>query len=775
MHAAPPQQFKSQEKLIYTVGTVDMVVSLWKKAPRNFQEERLLVSQRWFESSRIPEPDVDMNVEQPQETVEPDSATKPAATQLDAPEDSPKDAQGVVKRKQDSPAKPTKRAPIGSAPGDLRSSPVKPPPKKARETVASDTGPAGVKLWDLGGDGQCGLRMLAGLVAFRNGKTREQIADKASQLSISLRAKVAAFLAKDTSFQQTWFADLGATVDTEAGNPATTWQEYVETVKRPHKWTDSWMIQAAAIILKTDIHVFKWCRRYPKDPEEWVYLDVCRPNHKSKAPPIVLCLRDGHFTGVDPEAVCPVDLFEDEPLSQQVEKSDSIYRGSGKSTSACSSWLATPKSRAEKSKVVKDDDSLASWLKPAESAKSVKTKQINLSKKGSLPRKDTMSASSSWLKPPSSLPREAKQSPKGAPASSCSSSASRSGAVLEQLCSTWLCPVCKINFTAKGSCTTQANAKLSAMRTNHIQSHHKDNKEAFGPHTHIRKRVVIPEMSASIPMDQRDWSCPMPRCKMGLGVACTRWAKEQAIEKHRKTFHPQVTRTELYHKRWKQWKSPKQISLQKSRVQLAITRRTNTLAGKDLNPLGHSLKHFTPDWSSWIFLRGGCKLKKHFLTCVNCLQVSRQTWRRKCKGSKGGIRPAQRVLWHNLSDENQKRLVQIWGITLPEANDRFASPQDSLEEFGHELVHFTPKPSVWPSSQQGRVAKFTTCKRCWRFNPYGNAICWKTPCNHDSERAGSGQVRIWKSLRLAQKRILCRVWGVSISVVNEWMKPLQRS
>ena len=148
--------------------------------------------------------------------------------------------------------------------------------------------------------------MIAGYQALRNGKAKEQMAEKASALSLSLRTKIAKFLAADKEFQQTWFADAGATVDTEAGNPATTWQEYIETAKRPHKWTDSWMIQAAAVLLKTEIHVLKWCSRTPGSPAEWVYLDVCRPHQKSKAVSIVLCLKDGHFTGVDPDSVLPV-------------------------------------------------------------------------------------------------------------------------------------------------------------------------------------------------------------------------------------------------------------------------------------------------------------------------------------------------------------------------------------------------------------------------------------------------------------------------------------
>ena len=391
------------------MGNVDMIISLWRKAPRNFHEERLAVSQSWFESSKAPEPDADMETG----VVTPTHKEAPP-TVLDSTQEFPEPEGQGNKRKQESPAKKTRSPPIGSAPGDLRSSPVKPPPKKARDETCSGEGPAGVKLWDLGGEGQCGLRMLAGFQDLRNGKTKEQIAEKASALSLTLRTKIAACLATGKSFQQTWFADAGATVDTEAGNPATTWQEYIETVKRPHKWADSWMIQAAAVVLKTEVHVFKWCRRSPKGPLEWVYLDVCRPTHKSKSTPLVLCLKDGHFTGVDPDSVLPVDVYEEEPLSQQLEKSASVYRGSGKLKSACSSWLGSPASSRGLPKTLKDDSSVSSWLKPAESVKSAKTKRLCVTPRDKGQDPEDASSVLSWIKPA----RSDKVSPKGSGSSS---------------------------------------------------------------------------------------------------------------------------------------------------------------------------------------------------------------------------------------------------------------------------------------------------------------------------------------------------------------------
>ena len=262
----------------------------------------------------------------------------------------------------------------------------------------------------------------------------------------------------------------------------------------------------------------------------------------------------------------------------------------------------------------------------------------------------------------------------------------------------------------------------------------------------------------------------MPRCNVGLGSTSSRWAKEQAIEKHRKACHPRVTRKELYHKRWKQWKSPKQIYLQQSRMKLSMTRRANKFAAKDMSPLGHSLLHFLPDWASWKYKKGGTR-KYDLFTCVKCLQVRQHEWKKPCRGTGQGIASAQRGFWSNLSEVNQSRLLDIWGLKKKEADVIFAPPHDEISDFGHDLVRFTPKAGVWPvaGADKRQITKYTICTKCWRVNPSGSASVWKIQCDHDSEHAGRGRVRSWKAMKTAQKRVLCKLWGVSIAEADEWL------
>ena len=263
-------------------------------------------------------------------------------------------------------------------------------------------------------------------------------------------------------------------------------------------------------------------------------------------------------------------------------------------------------------------------------------------------------------------------------------------------------------------------------------------------------------------------SCPMPRCKVGLGSTSSRWARDQAIEKHRKACHPKVTCAELYHKRWKQWKSPKQISLQKSKLQLAITVRTKKLATNDMSPNGHSLLQFLPDWNTWNHPESS--KNRDYFTYVKCLRVDCNTWSSACRGSREGMNGAQRTFWLKLSEENRSRLLDLWGLSTQDADSLFASPHNDVDKYGHDLVHFTPKPGSWPvGDKKCKVFKYTTCTKCWRTTPYGQPSVWKVKCDYDSTHAGNGRVRSWSVKTPSQKRVLCKPWGVSIAEANEWL------
>ena len=60
--------------------------------------------------------------------------------------------------------------------------------------MSGATGPDDVKLWDLGGFGDCGFRCLAGSNALRQGATVAKLEPKIAKVALSLRAKATDWL-----------------------------------------------------------------------------------------------------------------------------------------------------------------------------------------------------------------------------------------------------------------------------------------------------------------------------------------------------------------------------------------------------------------------------------------------------------------------------------------------------------------------------------------------------------------------------------------------------
>ena len=89
-----------------------------------------------------------------------------------------------------------------------------------------------MEIWDLGGNGDCGYRAVAGLVARANGKDKTEVENKAEKLGISLKAKLVAHLKVWKVWEASWVKDTKATEDMEDGPVPGTAQEWVEALKR---------------------------------------------------------------------------------------------------------------------------------------------------------------------------------------------------------------------------------------------------------------------------------------------------------------------------------------------------------------------------------------------------------------------------------------------------------------------------------------------------------------------------------------------------------------
>lgn len=119
-------------------------------------------------------------------------------------------------------------------------------------------GPMGLKMMELGGTGDCGLRSLAYAKArLVNAKEpKEEAMAKAVKRSISTRTMIYEAFKKDKGWREGWAPSPEATFTTEGGKPATNAEEYLEAVKRPTKWLDWRMVDKAAKVLGRDVLLY---------------------------------------------------------------------------------------------------------------------------------------------------------------------------------------------------------------------------------------------------------------------------------------------------------------------------------------------------------------------------------------------------------------------------------------------------------------------------------------------------------------------------------------
>ena len=156
-------------------------------------------------------------------------------------------------------------------------------------------GPEKTPVWDCGGDGDCGFRVLAAQNAIRNRADVSKIMAKIPQLALSLRTKAVHELQADSEWREAWLLDAECTTVTEAGPIPKSPDEYIEACKRPRKWLDPWLCQATAKVLKTDVLVFKFLPKYGWKFIERVFVERGKPRKN----PMVLFLKDGHFVTLD--------------------------------------------------------------------------------------------------------------------------------------------------------------------------------------------------------------------------------------------------------------------------------------------------------------------------------------------------------------------------------------------------------------------------------------------------------------------------------------------
>ena len=412
-----------------------------------------------------------------------------------------------------------------------------PPKHKVPKTVpggfdalddSSALGPSNVPMWDLGGAGDCGFRALSAQVAFRNKMELPEIERKITKLSLSLRAKACAQLSSQDGWKASWFNDPEATVQTEAGAVAETVEEFLKVIQREKKWLDPWLTQACAEVLQTEVMVWK----YRTLQSKWIFLTRSRPQYIRNSVPLVLFLKDGHFTTLPSNVTFP-DEWQELGLDEEEKQANLSFIGGGKSSGSGQANLncrVIKRISSEEKSVKSSSSNVSKWLKPPPPA----SESSGVSK-WLRPPEDVRSAASSkvsqWLKPCSNKSVKSGKGKKLSSGAAATCSGDQKKGVAGKIQSfprvtghTWVCPVCHITFQDD---TTNG---LSCKKLRHLKSRHPE----FDVNLVKRTKATVFQTSSLLPKHERDWECPI--CKEGLPCLPYK-ARIRAIREHCKR-HP---------------------------------------------------------------------------------------------------------------------------------------------------------------------------------------------------------------------------------------------
>ena len=223
----------------------------------------------------------------------------------------------------------------------------------------------------------------------------------------------------------------------------------------------------------------------------------------------------------------------------------------------------------------------------------------------------------------------------------------------------WPCPVCNAGKMVGSS------AALSASKKHHLRSRHPTFNLSFFP----PRKLEVAQASASLPTDQRDWSCPVPGCGKGL-PALTAPRRLKAIAHHCKTEHPGHTPTSLHHLAPRG--RPKK-SKGVSRLQTRKHEKTRKTIHGSHDIVGFVPKFFPKDRGQLFF-------------CKRCLSRLSTASSAKNLQSPGQTRTHKRLWWLRLQSNNPqhaKEILEATGMTVQTVNALLGlKTEDTCESLG---------------------------------------------------------------------------------------------
>ena len=244
-----------------------------------------------------------------------------------------------------------------------------------------------------------------------------------------------------------------------------------------------------------------------------------------------------------------------------------------------------------------------------------------------------------------------------------------------QLC-VWTCKLCHSRFEAK------TPKKLSEMSKNHNARRHPDRDMAEKNGTRQYVEPVIP--SHDIPLDQRAWCCPHPRCQKGL-PHLPAGQHRKSVQARNAAEHPRakVSSVKSRKRLWTRWRKDKSTVPSLSRgIKLRVASQHKSKQNRlDKNKCGHKAVLFHPDWATIPKTAKSASPKQQKgsgTTCTRC-------WRFVLKGTLENSRNPQlckkrpepcnqaRASWLRIqsSPRTVHQLLNIWKVTLEQAKAKF--------------------------------------------------------------------------------------------------------
>ena len=503
---------------------------------------------------------------------------------------------------------------------------------------------------DVGGSGDCGYRAVA--AARQKAKKGETLnKEQAKEQGAELRAMTCLHAQKHLErFKSFWGPDPLETSEHRNGKPAPKdIGEWINLQANPKVWICG--LALLALAEKTGLVIVTW----KKTDREWVRATFASKFSRHTAciakgeRPVVIILRNGHYTYLSPPEAVGV------PRTWMNDTKDKLtidLTGNGRSSSHRTPSVHT---------IQHSTGTCRNSVVGVQLAHVVTTSGVR-------PRRHRVPAGS-----PSSRPDRPAQHNSHTQQQSPSSTHKCNTGIQHRLTGKqqpptgnppaeeliWTCSIC--STVIKG----HSKKQLVYRRINHMNLRHpgapkRPEDRPFNP------PLPIVHATNLIPPEQRAWSCAF--CDHGLPFLSSRKQHEKSVRFHYQTKHKKrvvnhKTRHAALAKRRKASGAPPRI-----------LKRWSNSTEKDLHVNGHDLVQWEPHDKSII---GNWRPHLHRYTCRLCrkINVFSRVSKNSCTKTGGDC------YWHVLPDQEKRKLLSIWQLTMQEAENLIPKPPNKKPKF----------------------------------------------------------------------------------------------